>query len=150
MSLFSHWSVETRKLLSLAGPLIVNNLAIAGMQAADAMMAGKLGAETLAAVAVGGSVWFFMFTVVLGIKLAAQGLSGLQIFEGKTVELEADSIRLMIDDADSVGDEASEDDPDTGEAQLAEDGGEPAIGEFEPSEEDDPVAGSAITHAAAE
>ena len=70
MSLSSRWSAETRKLLSLAGPLIVNNLAIAGMQAADAMMAGRLGAETLAAVAVGGSVWFFMFTVVLGIKLA--------------------------------------------------------------------------------
>jgi MATE family multidrug resistance protein len=70
MSLSSRWSAETRKLLSLAGPLIVNNLAIAGMQAADAMMAGRLGAETLAAVAVGGSVWFFMFTVVLGIMLA--------------------------------------------------------------------------------
>ena len=70
MSLSSRWSAETRKLLTLAGPLIVNNLAIAGMQAADAMMAGRLGAETLAAVAVGGSVWFFMFTVVLGIMLA--------------------------------------------------------------------------------
>jgi MATE family multidrug resistance protein len=70
MSLSSRWSAETRKLLALAGPLIVNNLAIAGMQAADAMMAGRLGAETLAAVAVGGSVWFFMFTVVLGIMLA--------------------------------------------------------------------------------
>ena len=70
MTLFARWSSETKKLLSLAGPLIVNNLAIAGMQTADAMMAGRLGAETLAAVAVGGSVWFFMFTVVMGIKLA--------------------------------------------------------------------------------
>ncbi len=64
------WLDETRKLLVLGAPLIVNNLSIAGMQAADAMMSGRLGAKALAAVAVGGSVWFFMFTVVLGIMLA--------------------------------------------------------------------------------
>ena len=66
----ARWLGETRKLAVLAGPLIVNNLSIAGMQAADAMMAGRLGAEALAAVAVGGSVWFFLFTIVLGIMLA--------------------------------------------------------------------------------
>lgn len=58
------------RLLRLAGPLIVNNLSIAGMQFADAVMAGQLGAETLAAVAVGGSVWFIFFTMVLGILMA--------------------------------------------------------------------------------
>ena len=56
----------------------------------------------------------------------------------------------LIDEVDGAGDEASEDDPDSGEAQTAEDGGEPAIGDFDPSGEDDQVAGSAITHAAAE
>ena len=45
---------EGRGLLRLAGPLIVNNLSISGMQFADAVMAGRLGAEALAAVAVGG------------------------------------------------------------------------------------------------
>ena len=40
---------EARALLRLAGPLIVNNLSIAGMQFADAVMAGRLGAEALAA-----------------------------------------------------------------------------------------------------
>ena len=64
------WRNETGRLLRLAGPLIVNNLSIAGMQFADAVMAGQLGAATLAAVAVGGSVWFFFFTVVLGILMA--------------------------------------------------------------------------------
>lgn len=57
-------------LLRLAGPLIVNNLSIAGMQFADAIMAGRLGAEALAAVAVGGSVWFLGFTVLLGLTMA--------------------------------------------------------------------------------
>jgi MATE family multidrug resistance protein len=56
--------------LGLAGPLIVNNLSIAGIHFADAVMAGRLGAETLAAVAVGGSVWFFGFTICLGMLMA--------------------------------------------------------------------------------
>ncbi len=33
-------------------------------------MAGRLGAESLAAVAVGGSVWFFGFAVFLGLLMA--------------------------------------------------------------------------------
>jgi MATE family multidrug resistance protein len=61
---------ESRALLRLASPLIINNLAIAGMQFADAVMAGRLGAEALAAVAVGGSVWFLGFTVMLGLMMA--------------------------------------------------------------------------------
>ena len=66
----NNWLQEVRALLRLAGPLIVNNLAIAGMQFADAVMAGRLGAEALAAVAVGGSVWFLGFTVMLGLMMA--------------------------------------------------------------------------------
>jgi len=66
----NNWLQEARALLRLAGPLIVNNLAIAGMQFADAVMAGRLGAESLAAVAVGGSVWFLGFTVMLGLMMA--------------------------------------------------------------------------------
>jgi len=65
-----NWRQELRALLGLAGPLIVNNLSIAGIHFADAVMAGRLGAETLAAVAVGGSVWFFGFTICLGILMA--------------------------------------------------------------------------------
>jgi MATE family multidrug resistance protein len=61
---------EVGALLKLAGPLVVNNLSIAGMQFADAVMAGRLGAESLAAVAVGGSVWFMGFTVCLGLMMA--------------------------------------------------------------------------------
>jgi len=64
------WRQELRALLGLAGPLIVNNLSIAGMTMADAMMAGRLGAESLAAVAVGGSIWFFGFAICLGILMA--------------------------------------------------------------------------------
>lgn len=65
-----NWLEEARSLLRLAGPLIINNLSIAGMQFADAVMAGRLGAESLAAVAVGGSVWFLGFTVCLGLMMS--------------------------------------------------------------------------------
>ena len=64
------FSQESRGLLRLAGPLIVNNLSIAGMQFFDAVMSGRIGAEALAAVAVGGSVWFIGFTVCLGLMMA--------------------------------------------------------------------------------
>lgn len=56
--------------MRLGGPLIVNNLAVAGMHFADAVMAGSLGARELAAVAVGGSFWFLGFTLCLGILMA--------------------------------------------------------------------------------
>jgi MATE family multidrug resistance protein len=65
-----NWLEEVTALLRLAGPLIVNNLSIAGMQFADAVMAGRLGAESLAAVAVGASVWFFGFALCLGVMMA--------------------------------------------------------------------------------
>ncbi len=61
---------ETRALLGIAWPLIINNLSVAGMQFTDAVMAGRLGAESLAAVAVGGSVWFLGFALVLGVLMA--------------------------------------------------------------------------------
>lgn len=64
------WNEQARPLMRLAGPLIVNNLAVAGMQFADAVMAGRLGADALAAVAVGGSVWFLGFSFCLGLLMA--------------------------------------------------------------------------------
>ena len=66
----NNWRQEAPALLKLAGPLIVNNLSIAGMQFADAVMSGRLGAESLAAVAVGASVWFFGFALCLGVLMA--------------------------------------------------------------------------------
>lgn len=64
------FAFQAKALLRLAGPLIVNNLAVAGMQFADAVMAGSLGARELAAVAVGGSVWFLGFAFCMGVLMA--------------------------------------------------------------------------------
>jgi MATE family multidrug resistance protein len=69
-SRINSWPNEARTLARLASPLIINNLSIAGMNFTDAVMAGRLGAEALAAVAVGASVWFLGFTVCLGLLMA--------------------------------------------------------------------------------
>ncbi len=72
-----------KPLLRLGGPLIVNNLAIAGMQFADAVMAGSLGARELAAVAVGGSFWFLGFSLCLGILMAISPIVARHFGAGK-------------------------------------------------------------------
>lgn len=74
---------EARALLTLAAPLMMNNLAIAGMQFADAIMAGQLGASELAAVAVGGSVWFLGFTLCLGLMMAISPIAARLAGAGK-------------------------------------------------------------------
>ena len=77
------WPDEVRALARLAAPLIVNNLSIAGMQFADAVMAGRLGAEALAAVAVGASVWFLCFTVCLGLMMAISPITAKHFGAGE-------------------------------------------------------------------
>ena len=64
------WLAHAKPMLRLSGPLIVNFLAVAGMHFADAVMAGRLGADALAAVAVGGSVWLIGFSFCLGLLMA--------------------------------------------------------------------------------
>lgn len=61
---------EAFTILRLAGPLVANNLAMAGMNFADTVMAGRLGTSDLAAVAVGGSAWMMVFLLGLGVLMA--------------------------------------------------------------------------------
>jgi multidrug resistance protein, MATE family len=66
--------VEAAAILRLAGPLVANNLALAGMSFADTVMAGRLGTTDLAAVAVGGSAWMVVFLLGLGTLMAVSPL----------------------------------------------------------------------------
>ena len=54
----------------LAGPLLINNIATAGMVTADTVMAGWLGARDLAAVAVGANYVSFFHLGGLGLLMA--------------------------------------------------------------------------------
>lgn len=65
-----HAVAEGLGVLRLAGPLVANNLALAGMNFADTVMAGRLGTIDLAAVAVGGSAWMLVFFAGLGTLMA--------------------------------------------------------------------------------
>ncbi len=58
------------RILRLAGPLILSNLATAGMTTADTLMSGQLGAVPLAAVAVGGNYVALFYLGGLGMLMA--------------------------------------------------------------------------------
>ncbi|HET6655557.1 MAG TPA: MATE family efflux transporter, partial [Gammaproteobacteria bacterium] len=61
---------ELRALLALAAPLIIQNLANEGMQFTDTLMAGRLSTETLAGVAVGGTIWVPVMLCSMGLLMA--------------------------------------------------------------------------------
>jgi MATE family multidrug resistance protein len=61
---------QVTSILRISGPLIVNNLAVAGMNFADTVMSGRLGADALAAVAVGANTWLLAFSACLGLLMA--------------------------------------------------------------------------------
>lgn len=54
----------------IGGPLIINFLAVAGMGVADTVMAGRLGADALAAVSVGHNTWMLAFSACMGVLMA--------------------------------------------------------------------------------
>ena len=62
--------VQFASIARISGPLIINFLAVAGMNLADVMMSGRLGADALAAVAVGSSTWMLAFSACLGLLMA--------------------------------------------------------------------------------
>ncbi len=80
---------ELRTLLRYGGPLVANNLAIAGMNLADTIMAGRFGMIDLAAVAVGSSVWFIAFLLSLGLLMAMSPMSAVCFGAGKSREVGA-------------------------------------------------------------
>ena len=60
---------DARIIARLGGPLLANNLAIAGMGFADTVMAGRLGADALATVALGSAVYNLWMFVGLGVLM---------------------------------------------------------------------------------
>lgn len=61
---------DARAILRFAGPLAVNNLVLAGMMLTNTIMAGRLGPEPLAGVAVGGSYYQIFWLFGLGVLMS--------------------------------------------------------------------------------
>jgi MATE family multidrug resistance protein len=61
---------EARRLFGLALPLILAQLAQTSMGFVDTLMVGRLGREALAGIALGSTVYFFVFLIVSGAVLA--------------------------------------------------------------------------------
>jgi MATE family multidrug resistance protein len=65
---------DATAILTLGLPLLVNNLALAGMSVADTVMGGRLGGQALAAIAVGVSYYQIFMISGLGIMMALSPL----------------------------------------------------------------------------
>lgn len=62
-----NWLTEIRKILSLAIPLIIANIAMIGMEVIDTIMAGQASAEDLAGLAIGGNIWLIIEVAMGGL-----------------------------------------------------------------------------------
>ncbi len=62
-------STEVKKLLAIALPIMGAQIAQSSMSVADTLMVGRLGADALAAVALGTSVWMPLFLLLAGVLL---------------------------------------------------------------------------------
>ena len=61
---------EFRDTLTLAAPLVLGQLSAIGMNVVDTVLAGHYNAATLAAVAVGTSIWSLVIVAAIGVMLA--------------------------------------------------------------------------------
>jgi len=64
------WMIEIRKILHLAIPLIISNVAMISMEVIDTIMAGQASAEDLAGLAIGGNIWLFIEVAMGGLITA--------------------------------------------------------------------------------
>lgn len=65
-----HYLENTKRLLKLASPIFISQLALSGMGLADIMMAGLVSDNDVSAIAVSNSIYFPLFLFVLGVLYA--------------------------------------------------------------------------------
>ena len=65
-----YYSSEVKQIARLAGPLVISQLSQVGMGVTDTVMAGRLSAVDLAAVAIGSSLWLPVYLACLGVMMA--------------------------------------------------------------------------------
>ena len=87
----STMSTEVRQHLAtiarLSGPLVVNNLATAGMMAADTVMAGQLGPVDLAAVAMGANYFYLFYVIGMGFLMSLTPTIAQDLGSGRVAKI---------------------------------------------------------------
>jgi MATE family multidrug resistance protein len=83
----SPWRRDLSQIARLGAPLLINNLAVAGMALADTLMAGRLGARALAIVAVGVTYYNLFFVTGLGILMAVSPTIAHVYGAGRTLDV---------------------------------------------------------------
>ncbi|NEX64083.1 MATE family efflux transporter [Noviherbaspirillum galbum] len=78
---------EMRALWVLAWPVLIGQLANVGMGVADVAMTGHVGAEDLAAVSLGASVWTMTLVSVIGIMMAVNAVIAHEMGGGRTARV---------------------------------------------------------------
>jgi len=82
--------VGTRNLLALAGPILVSQFAVMGLAVIDTVMAGRLSANDLAAVALGMSIYASVFIGMNGVLQALTPIAGHHFGAGRWHEIGLD------------------------------------------------------------
>lgn len=82
--------VDPRALFALAGPLLVSQLAVMGMAVIDTVMAGRLSATDLAAVAIGMSIYASVFIGMNGVLQALTPIAGHHFGAGRWRDIGVD------------------------------------------------------------
>ena len=83
----ARFGLEAQAILRLGGPLLVNNLVIAGMAVTNTIAAGRVGPEPLAGVAVGVSYYQVFCLAGLGILLALPPIVAHAYGAGRDLEV---------------------------------------------------------------
>ena len=65
----THFGSEVKQIARLAGPIAISQLSQVGMGVTDTVMAGRLSAVDLAAVAIGSSLWLPVYLACLGVMM---------------------------------------------------------------------------------
>ena len=78
------------ELLQLAWPIFVAQIAVMGLSVIDTVMAGRLSANDLAAVALGGSIYASVFVGLMGVLQALTPIAGHHFGAGRYAEIGID------------------------------------------------------------
>jgi len=86
VSLAGAFRDEARQNLALALPLIAAQISFVATGTVDTILAGRLSADALAAVAVGANVWFLPFVFFMGVFMAVSPIVAQRVGAGHAAE----------------------------------------------------------------